>query len=68
MTQKTFTPNKKIYKSKMNWLFILLGTITASPELISSLNVLTHNTFLPIVSIVGIVLRTYFTNTKLVIK
>jgi len=40
-----------------------MGAITASPELSGLLNEATNNMALPIISAVGVVLRTFFTNT-----
>jgi len=55
--------NKNVFASKINWLFIIMGAITASPELTELLNEATNNMALPIISAVGVVLRTFFTNT-----
>lgn len=65
MAQKTFLPTKSPFKSKLNWLFVVLGTITASPEAIEALNNASNNLALPALSIAGIVLRTFFTSSKL---
>ena len=54
---------KKFFESKINWLFVIMGAITASPELSGLLNEATNNMALPIISAVGVVLRTFFTNT-----
>lgn len=65
MKNESFMPNKSIFASKLNWLFVIMGTITASPELTELLNGVTNNMAMPILSAVGIILRTFFTNTEI---
>ena len=63
MKNEVFMPTKSVFTSKLNWLFVVMGAITASPELTELLNGVSNNMAMPILSAVGVILRTFFTNT-----
>ena len=63
MKNETLTPSKSVFNSKLNWLFVIMGAISASPELTELLNSVTNNMAMPILSAVGVIIRTFFTNT-----
>lgn len=68
MKQMDFLPTKNVLQSKLNWLFVILGTVSTQPELLEQLNNDTNGYAIPIISVLGIVLRTFFTNTKIELK
>jgi hypothetical protein len=64
--QKTFLPTKNPLKSKVNWLFVLLG-LTELPQVRETLGTITPLAT-PLLAIAGIIARTFYTSTILKIK
>ena len=66
MGQKTFLPTKNIVKSKVNWVFTLIALVE-TPQVQDILGNVSP-IIIPVLSALGIIARTFYTNTVLTVK